>query len=56
MTSNRPSSGRLPVDKVAYLAGPGYSVDGRYDATSTTHGLHQVAAILTGDSVDALLL
>ncbi len=38
------------------IVGPGYSVDGRYDATGTTHGLRQVAAILTGDSVDALLL
>jgi len=38
------------------IVGPGYSVDGRYDATGTTHGLRHVAAILTGDSVDALLL
>ncbi len=38
------------------IIGPGYSVDGRYDTTGTTHGLHQVTAILTGDSVDALLL
>jgi len=38
------------------IVGPGYSVDGRYDTTGTTHGLRQVAAILTGDSVDALLL
>jgi hypothetical protein len=38
------------------IVGPGYTVDGRYDTTGTTHGLRQVAAILTGDSVDALLL
>jgi len=38
------------------IIGPGYSVDGRYDTTATTHGLRQVTAILTGDSVDALLL
>jgi len=38
------------------IIGPGYSVDGRYDTTGTTHGLRQVAAILTGDSADALLL
>jgi len=38
------------------IVGPGYSVDGRYDTTGTTHGLRQLAAILTGDSVDALLL
>lgn len=33
------------------IVGPGYSVDGRYD---TTHGLRQVAAILTGDSTTTL--
>jgi ABC-type Fe3+ transport system substrate-binding protein len=38
------------------IIGPGYTVDGRYDATGTTHGLRQVATILTGDSADALLL
>ena len=38
------------------IVGPGYTVDGRYDATGTTHGLHQVTVTLTGDSVDALLL
>jgi len=38
------------------IIGPGYSVDGRYDTTGTTHGLRQVAATLTGDSADALLL